>query len=241
MASHEEREFLAEYNPGTYPAVAYTTDVVLLTMYSGRFSVLLVQRDEHPFKGQWALPGGFVRPNETADAAAARVLATKTGLTSFPGALQQLRTYSDPGRDPRMRVVSSAYIGIAPNLPEPQAGRNEQRAQYQAVMDIEEDGGFPGLAFDHSQILADAVKRVRDQIGYNSLAMSFIQHPFTIPALRRVYEAVWDIQLNRPDFRRKILNSPGFVRATGNVTADPQPAELFVPGDVSTLSSPFAR
>src|SRR5437660_818648 len=103
-----------EYDPHAYPAVAVTVDVVALTVRDGRFSILLVQRDEPPYEGSWALPGGFVRPDETLIAAAGRELAEETGTTELARHLEQLATYGDPGRDPRMRVVTVAYLAFAP-------------------------------------------------------------------------------------------------------------------------------
>src|SRR5262249_56042269 len=115
----DEAAFLEHYDPGKYPPVAVTVDVALLTVRSGRLSVLLVQRRSHPFQGQWALPGGFVEPNDDLDGAARRELEEETGVhvseSGDPvalGHIEQLRSYGTPGRDPRMRVVSIAYVGF---------------------------------------------------------------------------------------------------------------------------------
>ena len=101
--------------------VALTVDLAIFTIHDGVFSVLLVQRGAEPFAGQWALPGGFVQPAESVEPAAWRLLAAETGLPRFPGHLEQLRTYGDAGRDPRMRVVSVAHLAFAPDLPDPTA------------------------------------------------------------------------------------------------------------------------
>ena len=127
----DERTFLQGYDPAGFPSVAVTVDVVALTIRDGRLHVLLVERGGHPFAGWRALPGGFVR-DEALDAAALRELAEETGLRPGEGALdrvhlEQLRSYGDPGRDPRMRVVSVAYLAFAPSLPDPEPGTDARR------------------------------------------------------------------------------------------------------------------
>jgi ADP-ribose pyrophosphatase YjhB (NUDIX family) len=107
-----EREFLRGYDPGEFPSFAVTAGLAVFTIRGGLLSVLLVQRRDHPYRGYWALPGGFVRASESAGDAALRELAEETGVTTFTGHLEQLRTYSDPGRDPRMRVVSVAHVAL---------------------------------------------------------------------------------------------------------------------------------
>jgi 8-oxo-dGTP diphosphatase len=116
-----EDEYLATYDPRAYPPVAVTVDVVALTIRDGELNVLLIKRAEPPYAGRWALPGGFVRPDEDLPDAAGRVLAGETGLGADPARahLEQLASYGAPRRDPRMRVVSVAYLAFAPSLPEP--------------------------------------------------------------------------------------------------------------------------
>jgi 8-oxo-dGTP diphosphatase len=233
-------------SPSRRPPVAVTVDVVLLTIRSGQLSVLLVERGAAPFKGEWALPGGFVNEHEDLDAAAARELLEETGLETFAGHLEQLRTYGAPERDPRMRVVSTAYVGFMPDLPTPAAGTDAAAARWWAVDDIAGSGGDEHvvLAFDHEQILRDGVERARAKLEYTPLAASFTEEPFTLTELRRVYEAVWGRQLHVGNFRRKVLSTPGFVEPVGRKSrpADGgRPAELYRRGSTSVLHPAMLR
>ena len=237
-SSREERDYLRSYDPTRFDPVAVTVDIVLLTIRNGRLSVLLVERGGYPYRGEWALPGGFVERDEDADAAAVRELAEETGLSDFPGHLEQLRTYTDPDRDPRMRVVSIAYVGFIPDLPRPSAGSDATSARWWAVEDCGD------LAFDHARIVADGVERARAKLEYTSLAASFLEEPFTLSELRRVYEAVWDVELHVGNFRRKVLSTDGFVTAAGRksqpVTGG-RPAELYRRGPAVTLHPAMLR
>ena len=163
-----EADFLARYDPGRYPAVAVTVDVVLLTVRAGRLSVLLVERRGHPFQGSWALPGGFIEPDDDLDGAARRELEEETGVlvagfgeSVALGHIEQLRSYGTPGRDPRMRVVSVAYLGfMAHNVPAV-AGSDAADVRLWAIDDlaipgVASDHGVP-LAFDHAQIIAEPI------------------------------------------------------------------------------------
>jgi 8-oxo-dGTP diphosphatase len=212
-----EREFLRTYQPGEFPAFAVTVDLAVFTMRAGLLTVLLIQRREHPYRGYWALPGGFVRADESAAGAAVRELAEETGAGTFTGHLEQLRTYSDPGRDPRMRVVSVAYVALAPGLPDPRPGGDAAAARWWPVEDLGLNDGepeTPALAFDHAQILADGLDRVRSKLEYTTLAAGFVEEPFTLADLRRVYAAVWGAAPDLGNFRRKVLGTPGFVTET---------------------------
>src|SRR5438067_3000400 len=155
-----EAEFLGSYDPATFPSVAITVDAVVLTIRQGQLAALLIRRGAHPFRGQWALPGGFVRPDEDLDDAARRELTEEAGLATAPWHLEQLRTYGAPGRDPRMRVVSVAYLALMPDPPAPAAGSDASAARFWPVEDLWTDDG-PTLAFDHDQMLNDAVERAR--------------------------------------------------------------------------------
>jgi 8-oxo-dGTP diphosphatase len=234
----DEQDFLSGYDPREFPPVAVTVDIVILTVRHGELGVLLVRRGVHPYRGRWALPGGFVGPAEDLDAAASRELAEETGLA--PRAhLEQLGSYGNPRRDPRMRVVSVAYLALMPDLPLPAAGTDAADARFWPVT----GPGFPStLAFDHERILTDAVERARAKLEYTSLATTFLDEPFTIADLRRVYETVWGVHLHPANFRRKVLATPGFVTPTG----DKRPtgrgwAELYTRGTTTVLHPAILR
>ncbi|MDL4771307.1 NUDIX hydrolase [Actinomadura xylanilytica] len=257
----DESGFLAAYDPRDYDPVSVTVDVVALTIRDGGLHVLLVRRGAAPFAGMWALPGGFVRGVRDAEDlpdAAVRELAEETGLSTEGGALdrvhlEQLGTYGAPGRDPRMRVVSVAYLAFAPELPDPEAGGDAADAGWVPVgaLGLTEAGGqLPGttrrLAFDHARVLSDGLERARAKLEYTPLATAFCDGTFTIPELRAVYEAVWGEELHAGNFHRKVLSVPGFVESTGD-TADrggrrggPRP-RLYRTGDARLLHPALLR
>ncbi|GID27365.1 NUDIX hydrolase [Paractinoplanes brasiliensis] len=236
---HDEAEFLAGYDPGAYPAVAVTVDVVALTIHAGRLCVLLVERGEQPFAGRRALPGGFVR-DEALDVAAMRELGEETGVHLERVHLEQLKTYGDPGRDPRMRVFSVAYLAFAPSLPEPESGTDAAGAYWVPVEEA------TGLAFDHDVILADGLERARAKLEYTPLATAFAGDEFTISELRQIYTAVWGEELHAGNFHRKVLSVPGFVESTGETAprggerGGPKP-KLYRAGDARLLHPALLR
>src|SRR5258707_10915400 len=236
-----QEDFLASYDPRAYDPIAVTVDLVTLTIRDGGLHVLLVQRGVQPFAAQWALPGGFVpaggrsgsgdsQPEDLPEAAI-RELADETGEQLGMAHLEQLGTYGTPGRDPRMRVISVAYLAFAPELPEPRAGSDAAAAAWVEVgsLGLTEGGGGQRagttrrLAFDHAGILADGLERARSKLEYTPLATSFVTDPFTISELRMVYETVWGEPLHAGNFHRKVLSVPGFVEGTGETTQTGRP------------------
>lgn len=221
-----------------HPPFAVTVDVVLLTLHDDVLQVLLVKRGEAPFKGRWALPGGFVRPDEDLDRAATRELREETGLRGGFH-LEQLRSYGAPRRDPRMRTVSVAYLALAPDLGDPTAGTDAASADW---VEVERALGSR-LAFDHARILQDGLERARAKLEYSPLATAFCPEPFTVGELRRVYEAVWGTELDPRNFHRKATKTAGFLEPTGGTTTRDggRPAQLFRRGDLDVLSPPLTR
>ncbi|WP_144119826.1 NUDIX hydrolase [Catellatospora sichuanensis] len=219
-----------------FPAFSVTADLVVLTVQGNELRVLLVRRGIEPYRGAWALPGGFVLPDEDLDAAAVRELREETGLTAPVGHLEQLASYGAPGRDPRGRVVTVAYLALLPHLPAPVAGSDAEGAAWVALP--------PGeLAFDHARILADGVERARAKLEYSPLATAFCPPEFTITELREVYETVWDARLDPRNFHRKVTGTPGFVEPVGRSIAAERgrPAQLFRRGPARLLHPPMLR
>jgi 8-oxo-dGTP diphosphatase len=230
------------YDPQTYPPAAVTVDLVVLTVREGSLTVLAIRRGEQPFKGRLALPGGFVRPDERLDQAATRELAEETSLAADSVHLEQLASYGDPGRDPRMRVVTVAYLALAPGLPPPRAGTDAAEACWTPV-DVLLQAGPTALAFDHRQILADGVERARAKLEYTPLAAAFCPRLFTIAQLRRVYEIVWGTALDPRNFHRKATGTPGFLVPVGSATTGQRgrPARLYAKGPATSLYPPMLR
>lgn len=229
-----------EYDKHAYEPFAVTVDLAVLTLRAGALHVLLVERGQEPYAGRWALPGGFVQPDESAETGARRELAEETGLSDVSGLhLEQLRTYSEPDRDPRMRVVSVAFAALLPDAPEAHGGSDAADARWVPYVEAK------ALAFDHDRILADAHERVGAKLEYTCLATAFCPAEFTLGELQQVYEAVWGTALDRPNFRRKVLATPGFVepvpgasRLTGGRG---KPAALYRAGTATTLHPPLLR
>lgn len=243
MASEER--FLGGYDPRSYPAVAVTVDIVALTIRDGELHVLLIQRAEPPYQGFWALPGGFVRPDEDLGGAARREFAEEAGLGGERLRrvhFEQLASYGDPGRDPRMRIVSVAHLAFAPHLPEPQAGGDAGDAEWVPVTALNRRE----LAFDHQRIVEDGLERARSKLEYTPLATRFVEDEFTIAELRAVYETVWGQPLHAGNFHRKVLSVPGLVESTGETTAHggakggPR-ARLYRAGDARLLHPALLR
>ncbi|MDE0105804.1 MAG: NUDIX domain-containing protein [Bryobacterales bacterium] len=201
----------SDYNPRDYPAVAVTVDMAVFTIRDSALRVLLVERGEEPFKGAWALPGGFVRPDEDLDAAAARELKEETGVTRRDAFLEQLGSYGSPRRDPRMRVITVAYWAVCPALARPTGGGDATRAELVLVSRVEDRS--IDLAFDHNEILGDALERLRSKLEYTALGARFCPPTFTISELRRVYEAVWNTTLDPGNFQRNVRRSGSFEQA----------------------------
>lgn len=215
-----------------------TVDLVVLTIRDGALCALLIRRGIPPYRGRWALPGGFVLPPEDLDDAAVRELREETGVP-LTGHLEQLASYGAPRRDPRGRVVTIAYLALLPDLPAPTAGSDASGAAWRAVDAI----GPAGLAFDHGRILADGVERARAKLEYTPLATAFCPPEFTVADLRTVYETVWAAPLDPRNFHRKVTTTEGFLTPTGQTTAGERgrPAQLYRRGPATILYPPLLR
>jgi 8-oxo-dGTP diphosphatase len=222
-----------------HATIRLTVDLVVLTVREDSLQVLLIERGNPPFQGLPALPGGFLRPSEPIDAAARRELVEETSIDASRFHLEQLHTYGDPDRDPRGRIVTVAYLAIAPNLPIPVAGSDARSARWMPV----DSALATGLAFDHAQILTDAVEAARAKLEYTTLATAFCGDNFTIAELRNVYEVVWGVPVDPRNFSRKVNNTAGFVEATGGkrIPETGRPAALYRRGNATALLPPMLR
>lgn len=204
------------YRAARYPSFAVTVDVVILTMVEGRLHVLLVRRRDDPYQGHWALPGGFKRPDETLDQAAARELRDETGV-SAPAHLAQFGAYGDPGRDPRTNVVTVGYLAVTPDVGSIRAGSDADEAQ---LWPVTEAVSRLDLAFDHQRILGDAIDRAADQLEQTDLATAFVGDTFTLSELQGVYEELWDTEFDSANFRRS-LGAPSGKRRPPAMSSAP--------------------
>ncbi len=227
-----EREFLEAYDPAAFERPSIPVDVVLLSVIDGALWTILVRRDEHPFKDRLALPGGFVHMDESLDDAAARVLATKAGIE--PPFLEQLYTFGDPKRDPRMRIVTVSYYALVDGarFSERRPGSNVQvarvsvpwRGEAGGPVQVDHEGA---LAFDHAEILGMAVKRVRGKLDYSPIGFQLLPESFTLLDLQKVHETLLGRPLNTDSFRRRMLAS-GQLKPTGKSRGGAhRPAELY--------------
>jgi 8-oxo-dGTP diphosphatase len=230
---------LVPYDPSEWPSVAVAVDLVVLTLRTEGLCVLLVRRGVEPYPGRWALPGGFVRPDEDLPEAAARELGEETGLRDMPVHLEQLATYGAPRRDPRMRVVSVVYLALGPDLPDPVAGTDAAVARWVPADSVSRKK----LAFDHERIYRDGLERARAKLEYTTLATNFCAELFTVAELRHVYETVWGMRLDARNFHRKVTGADGFLVPTGATTRrnGGRPAQLFRRGPADALTPPMLR
>lgn len=195
-----------------HPRPALTVDCVVFGLDDDGLQALLIQRGIEPFAGRWALPGGFVRLDETLEAAALRELAEETGLTRV--FLEQLFTFGDPGRDPRERVVTVAYYALV-RLDDHrvQAATDARNAAWFAVDDL------PRLAFDHDAILDAALRRLQGKLRYQPIGFELLPPKFSLTRLQRMYEIILERPLDKRNFRKKVL-SLGILEELDEVEQD---------------------
>lgn len=181
-----------------YPHPAVTTDIVIFTIRDKQLKLLLIMRGGEPYKGQWALPGGFVELNEDLESGARRELAEETGVSGVY--LEQLYTYGAVNRDPRERVITVAYYALIAS----------DKIILQAATDAEAVGWFsmaelPKLAFDHKEIVDMAHQRLVAKLDYSTIAFQFMPEEFTLGELQEVYEIIQREKMDRRNFRKWIL------------------------------------
>lgn len=230
----DEATFLESYDPAAFERPSVAVDLILMSVVDGAPVVLLTRRNQHPFHHAWALPGGFVGIGESLDQAAHRLLAEKAHMAD--AYVEQLYTFGAVDRDPRMRIVSVAYFALIPATafaaalkaaPELALARLAVREGGPAEARLAE-GEQLALAFDHGDMLGVAMQRLRGKLDYSGIAFALLPELFTLRALQDVYEAILDTRLNKPAFRRRMLDR-GWLAPTGarEAGASFRPAELY--------------
>jgi 8-oxo-dGTP diphosphatase len=224
-----------------FPPFFVTCDLVVLSVRARALHVLLVRRGGEPFAGRFALPGGFVEVDENLEDAAYRELGEEAGVGRDDVILEQLAAYGEPGRDPRQRVVTVAWLALGADLPEPTAGSDAADAQWVPVADAL--GSGESLAFDHHRILSDGVEQARAKLEDSGYAAALCGETFTIADLHAVYESVWGIELDKANFHRKVTGVEGFLTPTGEVREGGRgrPARVYRGDPRATLSPPILR
>jgi 8-oxo-dGTP diphosphatase len=204
-----------------YPRPAVTVDIVIFTLRESRLQVLLVQRAHLPFEDSWALPGGFVQMDESLEEAAARELEEETGV--HQAYLEQLYTYGEPDRDPRGRVITVAYYALLPrDAPIRREGGSDARQA--ALFPVE---ALPELAFDHAEIIAYAIRRLRYKLEYSAVGFELLPEAFTLSEIQHTYEKILGEKLDKRNFRRRILQA-GVIEETDRLrTGEGRPARLY--------------
>jgi 8-oxo-dGTP diphosphatase len=204
-----------------YPRPALTVDIIIFAVRENRLQVLLVERKEPPFARQWALPGGFMQIDESLEEAAARELFEETGVHN--AYLEQLYTFGAPERDPRGRVVTVAYYALLPAdaMSSMTAGGDASRVEWFAADDL------PVLAFDHTEIIDYALRRLRYKLEYSAVGFQLLPEQFTLSELQATYEHILGVKLDKRNFRRRILEA-GVIEATVHQkVGEGRPARLY--------------
>jgi 8-oxo-dGTP diphosphatase len=215
-----------------YPHPAVTTDIVIFTIEDGELKVLLIERSNDPYKGCWALPGGFVDINEDLESAALRELKEETGVTGVY--LEQLFTFGRPNRDPRERVISVAYYALVPlDKLDIKPASDASKAEWYPCSSL------PKLAFDHQQIVRLARQRLAAKMDYSTIGLNFMPNKFTLSELQRVYEIIRGVPLDKRNFRKRVLTFNG-INDTGEMRRNGKhrPARLYssnTPGTVEII------
>jgi 8-oxo-dGTP diphosphatase len=205
--------------------ISVTVDVVIFTLREGDLQVLLIKRKNPPFEGRWAIPGGFVNPDESLEDAAARELYEETSVQVRNAGnsvhIEQLYTFGDPKRDPRGRTVTVAYFALVPAPLAVQAGDDASDAQWKSVYHL------PAMAFDHNQIVNYALKRLRYKLEYSVVGFQLLPPEFTLSDLQQAYEIVLGEKLDKRNFRRRILQADVLEGTDEYRTHEGRPAKLY--------------
>ena len=195
-----------------------TVDTVILTLKDDSLRVLLVKRENEPFKGKWAIPGGYVRMSEDLDAAAVRVLKEKTNVDNIY--LEQLYTFGDPLRHPAARVITCAYFALV--RAEDVNVVTADNVAWHKVKDL------PALAFDHKEIIQYSLKRTRERLELCPVAYQLLNEKFTLTEMQRAYELIMGKSLDKRNFRKKVIQTEGLIELNEfSKTSSKRPARLY--------------
>jgi ADP-ribose pyrophosphatase YjhB (NUDIX family) len=196
-----------------------TVDVVIMTLRGDELQVLLIKRDVAPYRGRWAIPGGFVQVNESLEEAARRELKEETGVTEVY--LEQLYTFGEPKRDPRGRIITVAYIALLPAPLTVHAASDAREAQWWPVTNL------PPLAFDHTDIFNYALTRLRYKIEYSAVGFRLLPDTFTLSELQKAYEIILNEPLDKRNFRRRIIEAEVIEPLDEIRSGEGRPARLY--------------
>ena len=209
------------YDPNQFDRPSVTVDVVIFSLVENALQVLLIKRKAPPFANMWAIPGSFVRMDESLEEAAVRALADETGVKDVY--TEQLYTFGTPGRDPRTRVITVAYFALVPHdAIYHKPGRDTAEIGWFSILQL------PPLAFDHAEIVDYAFTRLRYKLEYTSVGFQLLPDVFTLTELQKAYEIILGEQLDKRNFRRKILSAE-ILEETGEKKKDGEgrPAMLY--------------
>ncbi len=230
----DESEFLEEYSADAYPRPSVAVDVALLTIIDLELSVLVGSRESHPFSGQWQLPGGFVGVDESLETAVHRILRDKAGAANV--FVEQLYTFGETARDPRTRIISVAYYALVEPGRLADVSGDDSLASIEVPwmgetggpVSVQSDGSPLPMAFDHSEIIGMAVKRLRGKLNYAPVGYELLPPEFTLFDLQGIHETILGVELNKDSFRRRMLAS-GELEPTGDRQIDVghRPAALY--------------